>query len=121
MNTQTKTKFLLFYIFVFFLCTGSPLSCTTKDLKVLEICVCSSDESSVKKHAAGKGKVGVNTRAVHYFTNTWRVLHLVLQSPAPVGGQTAAGLQPDTGSFHWTTLVPNGWREVPKTGTAEKQ
>lgn len=38
-------------------------------------------------------------------------------SPAHVGGQTTAGLQPDTDSFHWTKLGPDGSRAVPGTDT----
>lgn len=49
------------------------------------------------------------------------VSYQVRQSPAPAGGQRAAGLQPDTDSSHWTELWPGGWRVVPGMGTAVNQ
>lgn len=45
----------------------------------------------------------------------------VRRSPAPVGGQTAGGLQPGTDSSRWTEPGPGGWQVVPGVDTATQQ
>lgn len=102
---------------------NSPWSWTANDLKLLQIWVWSSEDSSKRvkrnryweKQASGKDPASDDVLHVPAAFS-----YQVRQSPAPVGGQTAGGRQPGTDSSHWTELGPGGWRVVPGMGTAIK-
>lgn len=96
---------------------NSPWSCTTTDLKPLQIWVWSSDDSS--RTCTNRSEYW-SMRQRLGFMLTVISSYRVQQCPAPVGGLTAGELQPDTGSSHWTEPGPGGWRVVPGTGTAVK-